>query len=89
MANGDLVHYTPPIYLRVAIGTDLRVSDIVDVPAGAGKLYTVRWVERVHLGFSNEYFVGIVEQVPPPPASLLLEDGTDLLLEDGTSILLE
>lgn len=92
LVPGDPASYVPPIYLRVPPGTDLRSGDQVECLPGTGWFYTVRWVERVHLGFPNEYLVGIVEQqvgAPPPGGELLLEDGTAILLEDGTPILLE
>jgi len=55
--------WEPPVWLRVPIGTDLRRNDTVECPPGSGWVYHVRWTERVHLGFANEYFVGVIEQV--------------------------
>jgi len=86
--------WQPPIYLRVAVGTDLRHQDIVEAAAGDGWFYRTRWVERMHRGFPNEYFVGILEQTSGPPGppgdgGLMLEDGDYMLLEDGFFISLE
>lgn len=87
---GDFTRYVPVLYLRVPFGTDLQVNDVIEVEAGSAWFYTVRWVERVHLGFPNEYFVGVLEQrTPVVLGELLLEDGTPIFLEDGTPILLE
>jgi len=83
----------PPIYLRVPKGTDLQAGDIVEVNDGQAFFYTVRWVERVHLDFPNEYLVGLLEQgisTPPPgTGSILLESGDNVLVEDGGLALLE
>jgi hypothetical protein len=86
-------NYNPPIYLRVPKGTDLQVDDIVECEPASGWFYVVRFVERVHLGFANEYFLGILEQqstTPPPGVDhIILESGDDVLLESGDLILLE
>jgi hypothetical protein len=86
--------WQPPIYLRVPKTTFLRRNDVVEVEEGDGYFYRVRWAEKVHRGFPNEYVTAIMEQltdapVPPIEGFLLVEDGTSLLLEDGTEFLLE
>lgn len=87
----DPTTYEPAVSLRVPKGTDLRKTDVIEVEAGSGFMYTCRWTERVHLGFPNEYFEGLLQQdaTPVSTGELLLEDATDLLLEDSTFILLE
>jgi hypothetical protein len=91
----NLNAYMPPVYIRFPKGTTVAVHDVVEVDAGTGYYYRVRFVERVHKNFINEYLVAICQQgltnpVPPPSgASLLAEDGSYLLLEDGSYILLE
>lgn len=91
---GDNTHYNPPVYLRVPKGTDLQPDDIVECEPASGWLYTVRWTDRVHLGFPNEYFVGIMEQQGPGPTpgsgDILLESGGDfVLMESGDFVLLQ
>lgn len=90
---GSFTEYHPPVYLRVPPGTDIQVDDIVECEPASGWFYVVRFIERVHLGFSNQYFVGILEQqaTGPPPATgfILLETGDVILLETGDSILVE
>lgn len=87
--------WEPPIYLRVPAGTDIRHNDQVEVADGDGWFYRVRWFDRVHRGFPNEYLVAVLEQVivptPPPPVSgdVLTEGGDFVLLESGDFILLE
>lgn len=91
IVKGDDDTYRPPIYLRVPKGTDIQVDDVVEVEPGSGLFYTVRWVERVHLNFPNEYFVAIIDQgVPAPPGgdAIILEIGDFILQEDGTSHIL-
>lgn len=74
----DFIRWQPPIYLRVPKGTDLKRHDSVKIvkvngiPVVDPYIYTVRWVERLHLGFPNEYLVGVVEQrtSPFPPAPI-------------------
>ena len=85
--------FYPPIWLRVPKGTDLRVGDVCEVAAGSGFFYTAIWCERVHLGFSNEYFAAILIQgigAPPPPSGFIaLETGDLILQESGDRILVE
>lgn len=90
---GDDDLWQPPIYVRAPKGTDIRQDDILEVDDGDGWYYRVRWIERMHRGFSNEYFVALVEQstTAPPVSSdsLLLESGDHILLEDGSLLLME
>jgi len=86
---GDAV---PTVQLRVPLGTDLQVSDTVECDAGDGHFYTCVWTERMHLGFANEYFIGLLEQgiaSPPGADAILLETGDYILTETGGHILLE
>lgn len=52
-------------------GTDVRGqnsisgADTVEVPAGSGAYYVVRWVANSGSGFSNEHRLAIVNQIPP------------------------
>lgn len=89
-----LAEWVPPLYLRVPLGSDLQVGDIVEAAVGDGWYYAVRWVDRVHRGFPNEYFVGVLEQTtvsppPPVPSALLTEDGDELDTEAGDTIITE
>lgn len=81
------------LYLRVPKGSDLQPTDKVDPDGNGNWYYKVDEVEPAHLGFANEYLVGILEQIPPPiPPStnrILMEDGFFILMEDGSKILLE
>jgi len=90
----DLTLWVPPIYLRVPMGSDVQVGDAVEVSAGDGWFYLVRFVERTHRGFQNEYLSCVLEQTDTPlgggglaAGHLNLEDGSHLLLEDGGRIL--
>jgi len=92
LTPGDDAVYVPLIQLRVPMGTDLQEGDQVEAAAGDAWFYRVRWTERVHRGFPNEYFVGVMEHpggVPPTADSILLETGDHVLLETGDLILLE
>lgn len=91
---GDNALWNPPIYLRCPIGTDVRVNDVVEIAAGDGWIYKVRWVDRMHRGFPNEYVGAVLEHVtagPPPPGGgfVLLEGGDFVLEEGGGKIVLE
>jgi len=86
------VEWVPPVYLRLPFGTDVRRLDLVECGAGTGNWYHVRWVERMHLGFTNQYTVALLNQLPqgPPGAGdVLLESGDKVLLESGDIVLLE
>jgi hypothetical protein len=54
--------WQPPIYCRFPIGTLLQVNGHLAVPGARAPHYRIRWVETVHLGFSNQYITAIVEQ---------------------------
>lgn len=91
---GDDTQWVPPIYLRVPIGTNLLHNDVIECPPGSGWIYRVRWTERVHLAFPNEYFVGILEQTSTPISPgfggfMLLESGDTFLVEVGGFILIQ
>ena len=60
--------------LLVAKGTDLRDyantpsgSDILEVPAGSLRYYTVQYVDDVARGFTNEYRVAMLLKRAPWP----------------------
>jgi len=74
------------------MGTSLEVDDIVEAAAGDGWTYTVRFTDRMHRGFPNEYFMGIMEQIgsaPPGGAHILAEDGDILSAENGELLIIE
>lgn len=84
--------YNPTIMLRVPKGTDLQVDDVVEAAAGDGWLYTVRFTDRMHRGFANEYFMGIMEQegmVPPSASHILTEASVILCAETGDEFIIE
>jgi len=87
--------YMPAVWLRLPFGSDVQRGDNVECVAGGNVWYTVRWVERIHLGFSNQYTAAILAQAvsgpPPPPGGgfILMEDGFFILMEDGFLIVLE
>lgn len=99
-----------PSFLLVLAGLDIRFSesgvftvlptsdpDLVEVPTGSARYYTVADTEQLGMGFANWHQEAAllktspwpVPAPPPPSGSLLLEDGTSYLLEDATDILLE
>lgn len=65
--------WVPPVWIRVPIA-DFDVSySIWEIPAGTTRYYRVRWRQRVHEGFPNEYGAYLAEQC--------LDDGTPVLPE--------
>jgi len=58
--------WVPPIYVRFPALFDVRPFDQLEVPAGSDRVYTVRWVDDCHKGFSNEYRVALVEHFNQP-----------------------
>jgi len=89
---GAYDQFQPTIMLRVPVGTDVQVDDVVEAAAGDGWLYTVRFTDRMHRGFANEYFMGILEQLssaPPGGSHILAEDGDILSTEDGDLLIVE
>lgn len=92
----DLDLYQPPVYLRVPIDSDLQRGDIVECEPSSGWFYKVRFVERTHLGFDNQYLTAVLEQtsngsIPPPaPGSYIdQENGDEILQEDSGGLLQE
>jgi len=90
----DYAEYNPPVYVRFAKGTNILVDDVLEIDPGDNLYYRVRWTERVHKNFPNEYFVAICEQLAgpsPPPAgdAILLETGDFILTETLFHILEE
>jgi hypothetical protein len=58
----DNTVYAPPVYLRVPKGSDVEVGDVVECPPFSGWFYVVRFIERTHLNFPNEYLSAVLEQ---------------------------
>jgi hypothetical protein len=84
--------YQPTIMLRVPMGTDLQVDDVVEAASGDGWFYTVRFTDRMHRGFPNEYFMGILEQqtTAPPSGSSIITEGSDpITTEAGDKLITE
>jgi len=84
--------WVPPVYLRLPFGTDVRREDLVECGAGSGNWYHVRWVERMHLGFANQYTIALLNQLtggPPGAGDVLMETSGVVLLESGDVVLLE
>lgn len=100
----------PSSYLLCPFGLDVRFSeagvfgpwppvdpDLVEVPTGSGRFYTVADVEFLGLGFPNQHKEAIIVKASPFNVTyaadvsdyILLEDGTELLLENGSFFLLE
>jgi hypothetical protein len=74
--------------LRMPIGTDVREEDYVEIPPGSGWWYQIIAVERIHLGFPNEYFAASSlnnEGAPLFHGAILMEDGSYVLMEDEVS----
>jgi hypothetical protein len=89
---GNFNEWEPPIFLRVPSGTNILPHDVVEANLGDGWFYNVRFVDRVHRGFPNEYFCAVLEQrmgTPPGPpvaGGFVLMEGTGfVLMEDGVS----
>lgn len=59
------------MWLLVPKDTDIRDSkaltgeDMVEVPGGTGRLYTVKWVDDIGKGFANEHRFGVLMGLPP------------------------
>jgi hypothetical protein len=83
------------VILRVPKGTGLVPRDVYEVPPGSGWWYAGNEVERVHLGFPNEYEMCGVENQNGgsggPPAGIdgfiLMELTGYILMEDGLSLI--
>lgn len=92
-SDGDI--HMPAIFLRLPFGTAIERGAFVECIAGSGIYYSCRWVERVHLGFINQYTMALLVQgtasPPPPPLGgyILMEDGFFIEMEDGFLIVLE
>ena len=74
-ANAEL--WSPPIYLRIPVASEFnwREFQICEVPPGTGRYYRVRWKDRVHLGFPNEYLLGVLHQCDGDGVWLLRDVG--------------
>lgn len=84
--------FQPTIMLRVPMGTDLLVADVVEAAAGDGWFYTVRFTDRMHRGFANEYFMGVLEQLstaPPSGSHIITEGGDNIAAESGALLIIE
>lgn len=61
--------WVPPVVVRVP-GSAPGVGDapitnwgVIECPSGSTHFYRVRWCERMHEGFPNEYVILVCEQV--------------------------
>jgi len=93
LTPGDNAVFVPSVELRVPMGTDLQEEDQVEVAAGDAWFYRVRWTERVHRGFANEYFIGIMEHpggsTPPVVDGIVTESGDQMDSESGDPLVIE
>lgn len=62
-AQGDASSWTPPIYFRMPNLSPVfdRDAILTETTVGTG-YYKVRWIQTVHVGFTNQYLVVLVEQ---------------------------
>lgn len=64
------------MFLLLPKGTDIRSTvcgvapDVVEVPAGTGRYYSVEMVDDVARGFANEYRFAMVLQLKNWPAPI-------------------
>ncbi|MBA0087220.1 MAG: hypothetical protein HRJ53_19730 [Acidobacteria bacterium Pan2503] len=55
-----------PMELLLPVGSDVRAmwnganQDLIEVPAGSKRFYSVLWVDDVAKGFANEYRVAVI-----------------------------
>jgi len=69
------------MFLLVPLGTDIRDAkggtgdDLAEVPAGSGRFYTVRFVDDIGFGFSNEHRFAILSGLGPWPIPFPAGDG--------------
>jgi len=70
---GSFNDWVPPLYLRIdPTAAPLNVlAWIWEVPSGTGKYYRVRFKETMHVGFTNEYPMHILEQCTDTGAATL------------------
>lgn len=89
----DVLTYQPRVDLRLAKGTDIEVNDVVEADENSGWFYLVRWHDRMHLGFSNEYTVAVLEQQttgPPSATGLIIQENNDnIAMETGALVATE
>jgi len=69
--------WVPPIQLRMPVeaGTAWLAAWIIECPVESNRYYLLRWKERQHQGFPNEYLLAIVEQCD--------EDGVPIFRDVG------
>jgi hypothetical protein len=92
----------PPFWGRFPVGTALRNLDTMEIAAGSTWFYHCRLVDRVHLGFPNEYVGALLSQlwtplgggehIPMPGTFGFLDENFPpgfLVLESGSFLLLE
>src|SRR6516225_6952205 len=75
--NNDAELMTTPhlggMWLRLPFGTDVRDStapagaDVVEVPAGSGRIYSAVWVDDIGSGFANEHRFALLAKTSPWP----------------------
>ncbi len=55
--------WVPPLFIRQPLGVyQVVVGDICEVIPSSGDFYKVRWVQVIHLGFTNAYLTSLCEQ---------------------------
>jgi hypothetical protein len=54
--------WDPPVILRCPKGTVIFPTDHVAVVGALSSIYKVRWVDAIHLGFTNEYVYAVLQQ---------------------------
>jgi hypothetical protein len=73
-AARDIGNLQPGLVMELLLPalTDVRGAitgnqDIVEVPAGSGRFYSVAFVDDVGKGFGNEYRFALIQQLAPWP----------------------
>lgn len=72
----DVTPDTVVVKLLIPALTDIRDAycstgaDTVEVPAGSGRLYTVKQVDDVGKGYVNEYRFAIISKISPWPTPI-------------------
>lgn len=79
--------------LRLPAGTDVRAPwgaplaadwddlDLIEVPAGSGRLYVATMVDEAHKGFPNEYRIAVIAQISEAAAERSLALGLALEIQ--------
>jgi len=91
---GVPTEWVPPIQLRmpIAAGSAWIAAWVIECPVGSNRYYRLRWKERQHQGFANEYLLAIVEQCDEDGVSIFRDVGAGgaallwLLTEDSQPV---